>query len=141
MSPKTTIPERTSGSGALLLAGVLLLPQLASGQADPARNSYFSDSAAERTPLVTAFPKYPSVARRDRIEGDATVCFTISASGRIERPTVRRYTHKIFRNPALRAARNSSFEPLRPGEARSPAKTCRTYRFRLEPIVVESEDN
>src|SRR5690606_12248261 len=107
------------------------------GQSD---TNPFIDSPGERSPAVTAFPKYPSVARRDRIEGEATVCFTIDERGRIRRPSVRSSTHRIFERPAMRAIRSSSFEALAEGEKLSPAKTCRTYRFRLDPVPAGNVD-
>lgn len=97
---------------------------------------HFVDSSTDRSPALTAFPKYPSVARRDRIEGEATVCFKIRANGKISRPVVTATSHKIFSKPALRAIRKSSFEPIGPGQILATARTCRTYRFRLDPIVV-----
>ena len=100
---------------------------------------HFRDSSTDRIPALTAFPTYPSVARRDRIEGEATVCFKIKTNGKISRVSVRSSTHKIFSRPSKRAIKNSTFEPLGPGQIQASAKTCRTYRFRLDPIVVDAE--
>ena len=97
------------------------------------------DASSDRVPALTTFPKYPSIARRDRIEGDATVCFKIGAEGRIIRPKVKDYSHKIFRKPVLRAIKKSTFEPVGPGQILKTAKTCRTYRFRLEPILAKNK--
>lgn len=96
--------------------------------------THFIDTATDRVPALTAFPKYPSIARRDRIEGEATVCFMIRTNGKISRPVVTDYSHKIFAKPALRAIKKSTFEPLGPGQILATARTCRTYRFRLDPI-------
>ncbi len=115
---------------AVMACAAAILPQAA--VADEAQNP---DTASERTPATTAFPSYPSIARRDRIEGEATVCFTIDERGRVLRPRVRSSTHKIFERPALRAIKRSSFMPLAEGEQPSPVKSCRTYRFRLEPLT------
>jgi TonB family protein len=128
---------RPAISRATLAVALLVVSGPLTAQEDT-RHSYVSDSASERIPLITAFPKYPYVARRDRIEGEAVVCFKISAKGKVQRPTVRRSTHRIFRRPALKAIKQSSFEPLDPGETTSPVKTCRTYRFRLDPVVAEN---
>jgi TonB family protein len=100
---------------------------------------FFRDSSTDRAPALTAFPTYPSIARRDRIEGEATVCFKIKANGKISKVAIQSSTHKIFSRPALRAMKKSTFEPLAPGQVLSSERTCRTYRFRLDPIVV-SED-
>jgi TonB family protein len=99
------------------------------------------DSSTDRVPLLTAFPKYPSVARRDRIEGEATVCFKIKTNGKISRPSIRESTHKIFVRPTMRAIKKSTFEPLGPSQVLATSKTCRTYRFRLEPLVVKTESS
>jgi len=96
---------------------------------------HFFDSNTDRIPALTAFPKYPSIARRDRIEGQATVCFKIRANGKISRAVVTDKSHRIFSKPALRAIRKSSFEPLGPSQVLATARTCRTYRFRLDPVL------
>ena len=126
---------------AMLLAGVVAIASTAAaaGQ-DSTRVRHFIDTATDRVPATTAFPKYPSIARRDRIEGDATVCFKIRANGRVSRPIVTEYSHKIFAKPALRAIKKSSFEPLAPGQVLKTARTCRTYRFRLDPVLVNNDD-
>jgi TonB family protein len=101
------------------------------------RVTFLKDTSTDRQPERTAFPKYPSIARRDRIEGEATVCFDINSRGEVKRASVKTYTHKIFKKPALRAIRKSSFEALLPGQTLARTKTCRTYRFRLDPILAE----
>jgi len=100
---------------------------------------HYIDTSTDRVPSLTAFPRYPSVARRDRIEGEATVCFKIRENGRISRPVVTDYSHKIFSKPALHAIKKSSFEPLAPGQILKTSRTCRTYRFRLEPVFAEND--
>ncbi len=105
------------------------------------RHFRMTDSSTDRTPAKTAFPTYPTIARRDRIEGDATVCFRVDLDGRIRSIKVKSYSHRIFRRPALRAIKASSFEPLQPHEVLTTARTCRTYRFRLEPVVAATDSN
>lgn len=104
---------------------------------DAAEVTHVPDTVSDRAPATTAFPSYPSIAQRERIEGEATVCFTIDERGRVVRPEVRNSTHEIFERPALRAIKRSSFEPLAEGEQPSPVKSCRTYRFRLEPLSAQ----
>jgi len=125
---------------ALLAAAALLLPELALAD-EEAGQTHFTDSSTDRAPAVTAFPKYPTVARRDRIEGEATVCFTIDARGKVVRPSLKSSTHKIFVKPAMKAIRNSSYAPLDEGDMLSVEKTCRTYRFRLDPINARNTGN
>ncbi len=129
--------------GAIVAASATLLSPLAATAEDvaalvPSRAFHLTDSSTDRTPAKTAFPSYPRIARRDRIEGDATVCFKIDIDGRIRSVRVKTYSHRIFRRPALKAIKESSFEPLQPHEVFSTARTCRTYRFRLEPIVADT---
>lgn len=106
-----------------------------------ARLYYLPGTATERTPLSTLFPDYPSIARRDRIEGEATVCFNIDRNGKVKRAKVTESTHRIFRNPSLRAAKKSTFEALKPGEVPTSQKTCRIFRYRLDPVVAELLEN
>jgi TonB family protein len=126
---------------AALAAGALLGTMNASAQVETTTVTHFLDSNTDRVPLLTAFPTYPSIARRDRIEGEATVCFMITKEGRITRARLEEASHKIFRKPALRAIKKSTFEPLAPNQLLARARTCRTYRFRLEPILVENAAN
>ena len=121
------------------LPGISLSQQDRQDRQDRQYENYVSDSKRERNPAVTAFPKYPYVARRDRMEGDATVCFTVNAKGQVIRPSVRSSSHRIFEKPALKAIRASTYEPLKPGESKSNLKTCRIYRFRLDPILASNQ--
>ncbi|MDA0679804.1 MAG: energy transducer TonB [Proteobacteria bacterium] len=103
--------------------------------------THFIDLNTDRSPAVTAFPKYPSIARRDRIEGETTVCFKIKANGQISRPVVTESSHRIFARPALLAMKKSSFEPVGPGQIVGTARSCRIYRFRLDPILVRVDSD
>ena len=123
-----------------LIVALCLVPGPAAGQQSSSNVTHFIDTSTDRIPALTAFPKYPTVARRDRIEGEATVCFKIKANGKISRPVVTEYSHRIFSRPALRAIKKSTFEPLAPGQILATARTCRTYRFRLDPIEREPDE-
>ena len=113
------------------LPAVLLLAASAFGE-EP-QVSHIDDGSRERVPLNTVAPAYPDVARRDRIEGDVQVCFNVDRKGRPYRIAVRNSTNRVFEKPAIRAVRASRYQPL-PKDQDVPAiKTCRTFRFRLEP--------
>ena len=134
-----TVPVRNKlPSPAILLAACLLTASVSLGD-EVMQSSRIVDSSTDRTPARTAFPAYPRIARRDRIEGDATVCFKIDQHGRIRSARVTEVSHPIFKRPAIAAIRQSSFEPLAPDEVLASGRTCRTYRFRLEPILVADE--
>lgn len=91
-----------------------------------------------RVPLYTVMPDYPRTARRDRIEGEVQVCFEISRDGQTRRVAVRDSTNRLFEKPAIRAVRASTYVPLSKDAAISGIKSCRTFRFALEPVVVET---
>ncbi len=117
----------------------LALPGAASADEDTrvTRIMHFEDSSSDRQPTLTAVPQYPKLARRDRIEGEATVCYKIDKKGRITNPSVRSSSHKMFAKPSLKAIKQSSYEPLGPDKELSKVKTCRTYRFLLNPVAIE----
>jgi TonB family protein len=91
-----------------------------------------------RMPVFTVMPDYPKVARRDRIEGEVQVCFEITRDGHTRRIAVRKSTHRLFEKPAIRAVRKSTYVPLPDHAVMSGIKACRTFRFTLEPTVVEA---
>jgi TonB family protein len=133
--------KRAVFTGAALTTVLLLGSALALAQQESTVVTHFLDSNTDRVPLLTSFPTYPSIARRDRIEGQATVCFMIGKDGRISRARLKDSTHRIFKKPVLRAIKKSTFEALSPNQVFATARTCRTYRFRLEPILVENNPN
>jgi TonB family protein len=95
----------------------------------------------DRVPRLTVVPTYPGKAKRDRVEGEVQVCFNIDRKGKTHRLTVRKSTHRIFEKPSLKAVRDSTYEPL-PKDAIVPGiKSCRTFRFFLEPVVIDDLDN
>jgi TonB family protein len=133
------IRTKTDSLVAAMLSSMLMAAAPVALAEEQELTPQLTDSTTDRLPAVTSFPKYPSVARRDRIEGEATVCFIVDSGGRIIRPSIRNSTHRIFEKPALRAIRSSSFEPLRAGEKMATAKTCRTYRFRLDSVTASDD--
>jgi TonB family protein len=121
--------------------GVLLLFIAAGsiGQEKP-RVLYFQDDKAERTPSHTVIPAYPKRARRERIEGEVQVCFKVDHFGKPYRIGVRRSSNRIFEKPAIHAVRESTYLPLAPDQKVSGIKTCRTFRFLLEPVEPDDSE-
>jgi TonB family protein len=89
--------------------------------------------ATERIPLQTVVPVYPEAARRERLEGEVELCFDVDREGRPYRVAVRHSTHRLFERPAIDAIRASAYVALKPGDPVPNIKTCRTFRFTLEP--------
>ena len=129
----------TSGFARLLLLAVIACANTPTSYAGDAQESPRGAAETERIPSHTVIPEYPKIARRDRIEGEVQVCFNISRNGVTRRIAVRKSTHRLFERPAIRAVRASTYAPV-PRDMDVPAiKTCRTFRFTLEPVVVEKE--
>jgi TonB family protein len=105
---------------------------------DETHVSDLPQDSGERVPLHTVVPLYPEKARRARVEGEVEVCFKVSREGKTSRVAVRRSTNRAFEKPARDAIRRSTYKPLPDDKALSGIKTCRTFRFHLSPVAVES---
>jgi len=104
------------------------------------RVKHLIDESLDRVPMHTVFPDYPKNARRDRVEGEVQVCFNVDRKGRTFRLAVRKSTHRIFEKPSVRAVRKSTYRPLPKDKKLSGIKTCRTFRFLLEPVAIDQLD-
>jgi len=123
-----------TGSFGLPAASLLWVLSVAAGE--PAVN-HVEEQGLERVPVNTIAPVYPAVARRERIEGDVQLCFNVDREGRPYRIAVRTSTNRVFEKPAIRAIRASRYKPLPADQAVPAIKTCRTFRFRLEPVAAD----
>ncbi|MDH3429408.1 MAG: energy transducer TonB [Gammaproteobacteria bacterium] len=125
------------------LVVAVLLPPLVSlaGGNNTAAVADSPGDAGRRIPLHTVVPQYPEKARRARVEGEVEVCFNVDRDGNTKRVTVRRSTNRVFEKTSRDAVRQSSYKPLPPGEQLSGIKTCRTFRFHLTPVSVETPGN
>ncbi len=99
--------------------------------------THFTDDTGDRMPLQTVVPVYPERALVDRIEGEVQVCFNVDREGRTSRIAVRRSSNRLFEKPAMLAIRGSTYAPLPQSENMSGIKTCRTFRFLLDPVAIE----
>ena len=107
---------------------------------DDSAVTHFTDDAGNRMPLRTVVPVYPERALADRVEGAVQVCFNVDREGRTSRIAVRRSSNRLFEKPAMLAIRGSTYAPLPQGEELSGIKTCRTFRFLLDPVAIEVPD-
>jgi TonB family protein len=126
--------NRVVALGLVTLCASLVLAQEASDV------TYIGDASVDRKPRHTVVPVYPPRALRDRIEGEVEVCFDVDRKGRTSRIAVRRSSNRLFEKPAIEAVRRSSYAAVPAERALSGIKTCRTFRFRLDPVAVTDPD-
>ena len=100
-----------------------------------------TEHSGDRKPLHTVVPAYPKRALRDRIQGDVEVCFDVGRDGRTSRIAVRHSSNEVFEKAAREAVRQSTYVALAEGKTLSGIKTCRTFRFRLDPEEVTDLDD
>lgn len=120
-----------------LLLAVMVLLFTCSSWAGEEVTASFHDDNTDRVPEQTLVPVYPRKALRDRIEGVVQVCYYVDKKGRPYSVAVRKSTHRAFERPSILAVRASRYMPLEPGKKNSGIKTCRTFSFELDPVVVE----
>jgi TonB family protein len=121
----------------VMVAASLLL--IAGASANDDSNVVASPAdTGERMPLHTVVPQYPEKARRARVEGEVEVCFNVDRGGKTHRVKVRRSTNRVFEKPSRDAVRQSSYARLPADRQLSGIKTCRTFRFFLTPVAVET---
>jgi TonB family protein len=121
--------------GTVILICWLLTATGAAG--DDSDVTHFTGDTGDRMPLQTMVPMYPDRALADRTEGEVQVCFNVDREGRTSRIAVRRSSNRLFEKPAMLAIRGSTYTPLQGGEELSGIKTCRTFRFLLDPVAIE----
>ena len=98
---------------------------------------HLTDDKGERRPLQTVVPVYPERALKDRIEGEVEVCFNVGRDGRTSRIAVRHSSNRLFEKSAMAAIRASTYQPMPADKQLSGIKTCRTFRFLLDPVAIE----
>lgn len=99
-------------------------------------NMLVPHKAGERKPLQTVIPVYPERALNERLQGKVEVCFNVDREGRTSRIAVRHSSNRVFEKPAILAVRASSYAPLPADQRMSGIKTCRTFRFLLDPVAI-----
>ena len=124
----------------LLLTSALLVSGIALAQQEPASVEP-RDDAGERMPLYTVVPLSPEKARRARLEGEVEVCFKVDRQGNTSRVAVRHSSNRVFERPSMDAIKGSTYKPLPDDKELSGIKTCRTFRFYLNPVSIEELNN
>ena len=128
-------------SNKLQLALAALLAVSVGYAAETAPPVAVTQDTGERVPLHTVVPRYPEAARRARVEGEVEVCFNVDRDGKTRRVAVRRSSNRVFEKPARRAVRDSTYKPLPDDVELSGIKTCRTFRFYLNPVAIDKPGN
>ena len=127
-----------TNSQVLAVSAALLFATAVAVAGDETMVEYLPVDVGIRVPLHTVVPQYPEKARRKRIEGEVEVCFNVSREGRTKRVAVRRSTNRVFEKPSRDAIRQSTYKPLAENVELSGIKTCRTFRFYLSPVAIET---
>ena len=126
--------KRVTAAMILLAAGLSMADEKATIE-EAARDT------GERMPLHTVVPMYPEKARMARVEGEVEVCFNVDRNGMTRRVAVRRSTNKVFEKPSRDAIRASTYRPLPFDQTLSGIKSCRTFRFFLILVEIETPEN
>ena len=129
---------KTKSRGMVVL--IYLLVAVAGVAENDVDVTHVTDDTGDRMPLQTIVPEYPERALADRIQGEVQVCFNLDREGRTSRIAIRRSSNRLFEKPAMLAIRGSTYAPLPQGEELSGIKTCRTFRFLLDPVAIEVPD-
>ena len=119
-----------------LLVLALLFAAFAVFAEDDADVRHVWDESSERKPLQTMVPVYPARALQERLQGEVEVCFNVDREGRTSRIAVRNSSSRVFEKPSILAIRASSYIPLAADKKISGIKTCRTFRFLLDPVAI-----
>lgn len=88
-------------------------------------------SNREAKPIRTARATYPPMALRMGIEGDVTLRVEIGSDGRVSKAEIIKGAGMGFDEEALKAVKQSRFEPAQKDGTDVPAEFTYIYRFRL----------
>lgn len=115
------------GGGGTAIAG---LGSGAGAPGLPAPTPLFK-SNREAKPIRTARATYPPMALRMGVEGDVTLRVEIGSDGRVTRAEIIKGAGMGFDEEALKAVKQSRFEPAQKDGKNVPAEFTYIYRFRL----------
>jgi TonB family protein len=86
----------------------------------------------EAKPIQTARASYPPMALRMGVEGDVTLKIEVDPEGRVTKAEIIKSAGAGFDEEALKAVRQSRFEPAQRDGYNVPAEFTYIYRFRLQ---------
>jgi protein TonB len=86
----------------------------------------------EAKPIQTARAAYPPMALRMGMESDVTLRIEVDAEGKVTRAEIMKSGGSGFDEEALKAVRQSRFEPAQRDGHNVPAEFTYIYRFRLQ---------
>jgi protein TonB len=85
----------------------------------------------EARPIQTARASYPPMALRMGIEGDVTLKIEVNSEGQVTRAEIAKSAGSGFDEEALKAVKQSRFEPAQKDGKNVPAEFTYIYHFRL----------
>ena len=86
----------------------------------------------EAKPLQTVRAAYPPMALRMGMEGDVTLRIEVDADGKVTKVEITKSGGGGFDEEALKAVKQSRFEPAQKDGKNVPAEFTYIYRFRLQ---------
>ncbi|HEX6768138.1 MAG TPA: energy transducer TonB, partial [Candidatus Binatia bacterium] len=86
----------------------------------------------EAKPIQTVRPAYPAMALRAGLESDVTLRIEVDPEGKVTKTEIVKSGGGGFDEEALKAVKQSRFEPAQRGGQNVPAEFTFVYRFRLK---------
>ena len=86
----------------------------------------------EAKPIQTARASYPAIALRMGLESDVTLKIEVDSEGRVTKAEITKSGGVGFDEEALKAVKQSRFEPAQRDGQNIPAEFTYIYRFRLQ---------
>jgi protein TonB len=107
---------------------------LGRGSTDPGRPAVTTPLKTNREakPIQTVRAVYPPLALRMGMEGDVTLKIAVDTEGKVTKAEIIKSGGAGFDEEALRAVKQSRFEPAQRDGQNVPAEFTFVYRFRLQ---------
>jgi protein TonB len=122
------------GSGTAGGGGGTATAGLGRGSTDPGRPAITTPLKTNREakPIQTVRAVYPPLALRMGMEGDVTLKIAVDTEGKVTKAEIIKSGGAGFDEEALRAVKQSRFEPAQRDGQNVPAEFTYVYRFRLQ---------